>query len=878
MRLLADARERFRALFFRDRENRELEEELRFHIDMQIDKNIAHGMNPREARRQAHLRLGGLTPVREATRDARGVRWLDALIQDVRYGVRGIRANPLFTLSLVATLGLGIGASTAIFSVVDHILFRPLDLRDADRVVTLCETHESLRGACIASTPNVADWASRSRTLEEVGAARTGARTLWAGEGAQLVTVGIATPGFLRALGLTAALGRTFAEADMPHLGAAPVAMLTDEFWRLEFAGDPEVVGRTISLDGEDHIVIGVMSTREVPRLERARIWLPLPWDPATEANRQWRGFRTAARLAPAARPEEAEAELEVIQASLAAAYPDAVEGWGVSVRPMHEHVVGSVRPMLLLFLVGVAVVLIIVCVNMAGLLVARAISRHREMVVRTALGAGRGRITRQLLTETGLLAVLGGVAGALMALWGTRTLVALAPPGIPRIDEVTVDLRVLGFAFLMAAVSGVLFGVPPALRAGRLKVADVLRDGRGRPSGRSGNRLRRVLVAAQLALALMLVAGAGLLMKSFAGLLDWQPGFETERVLTFQVFPPQGSYENVEQILALYVELERQLSELPGVESVGTASAGPLFGGGDGATPFLVGGGADEDVRDAPSVAWYDVGPTYFETLGMPVLAGRGLNEFDGPSGRSVALINDAMARRYWPESTPLGSLLTLPNLDATVEIVGVVDDIDPFLPGVSAEPELYFSNRQRTRGATYFVVRTEIAPERLAAAVTDVVQGVNPDMVPVRLQPLNDLVAAQLVGPRFNMILVGLFALVALVLGAVGIYGVIAYAVEAQWREIGIRMALGAPRTRIVRRVFGEGLLLVGIGVGVGAAGALMFTRLMSGLLYGVSPTDPLSFAATAAVMVVVGLAACAAPAVRASRLDPMQALRRE
>lgn len=878
MRLLAELRERLRAILFRDRENRDLEEELQFHIEMQIEHNLGAGMSPEEARRQAHLRLGGLTPVREATRDARGVRWLEALIQDLHYGVRGMRVNPLFTLSLVVTLGLGIGASTAVFSVVDHILLRPLDLREADRIVTLCETHESLRGACIASTPNAVDWAARSQTLEAIGAARDEARTLRRGEGARLVTVGIATPGFLPALGLPPVLGRMFGEADMPHLGAGHVAVLTHEFWMSEFNGDADAIGTTISLDGEDHTLIGVLPQSAVPQLERARIWVPLPWDPATERFRQWRGFRTAARLAPEARPEEAQAELEVIQASLAAAYPDVVEGWGVTVRPLHEHVVGSVRPMLMMFLVAVAVVLLIVCVNTAGLLVARAVARHREMVVRTALGAARGRLTRQLLTETGLLAVLGGLLGALLAAWGTRSLVALAPPGIPRLESVTVDARVLGFAFLAAAVSGVLFGVPAALRAGRLEIADVLREGRSRPGGRSATRLRRVLVTAQLALALVLVAGAGLLMRSFAGLLDWQPGFETEHVLTFQVFPPQSTYENEDQVRALYVEMERQLSELPGVESVGTASAGPLFGGGDGAAPFFHGAGPTSNDSEAPSVAWYDVGPSYFETLGVPVVDGRGLSEVDGPSARPVALINAAMAQQHFPETSPLGALITLPALETIVEIVGVVGNVEPFLPGVAPEPELYFSNRQRTRRATYFVVRTGIPPQRLSGPVTDVVLGLNPDMVPVRLQPLTDLVGAQLVRPRFNMVLVGQFALLALVLGAVGIYGLIAYTVEAQRREIGIRMALGAPRARIMSWVLREGLLLVGIGVGIGAVGALMFTRLLSGLLYGVSPTDPLSLAATAAVMVTVGLVACAVPAIRASRFDPMLALRRE
>ena len=683
----------------------------------------------------------------------------------------------------------------------------------------------------------------------------------------------------MKALGLVASRGRLFGDGDMPHLGAPGVAVLTHEFWQSDLAGDPAAIGSTLSLDGEDHVVIGILpSNAVIPQERGARIWIPLPWDPATEQYRDWRGFGTAARLAPGRGVEEAQAELDVIQSSLAAAYPDAVEGWGVTVRPMHEQVVGSARPMLMMLLAAVGVVLLIVCANMAGLMIARASTRHRELVVRSALGAGRRRLAQQLLTESALLALLGGIVGAVVAAWGTRALVALAPPGIPRIDEVAMDLRVLGFAFATTAIAGIVFGLAPAIRAGRLDLADVLHQGRSRAATRDASRMRRTLVVAQLALGLVLMAGAGLLLKSFAGLLDWEPGFETEHVLTFQVFPPQDSYENDAEFLALYREMERRLTALPGVRFAGTTPAGPLFGGGDGAAPFLIEARPDQDPANTPSVLWYDVGPGYFETLGLPLLDGRALAEEDGPGAPLVAVINQAMARRFWPESSPVGATVTLPDLEATVRVVGVVGDVKPFLPGASPEPELYFSNRQKTRGAAYFALRTEIDPAQLTGPVTDIVQGIDPDMVPIRLEPLTELIDAQLVRPRFNMLLVGLFALVSLVLGAVGIYGLIAYTVEVRRHEIGIRMALGAERERVLGWVLREGMVLVSIGIGLGVVAALGFTRLLSGMLYGVSPGDPLALAGTALVLAAVGLAACAAPAVRASRLDPLLVLRRE
>jgi len=804
---------------------------------------------------------------------------MDQLISDVRYAVRLLSKSPLFAISSIAVLGLGIGASTAVFSVVDHVLLRPLAIEEANRVVTICETHESLRGACVASTPDVIDWQSHSRTLESFGAARTQVRTLRGSDRTRLINAGIATPGFLPALGIRAATGRLFGPADMPPGATGRVAVLTHEFWQSELGGASDVEGRTLTLSGEEFEVIGVLPPGvRVPRQDGADVWLPLPWDPAREEDRDWRGFRTVARLVPGTSIEQAQAELEVIQAQLAASYPETVEGWGVTVRPMLDFVVGGARQTLLLFLGAVGIVLLIVCVNMAGLLLARATGRSLEMVVRSALGARPRRLARQLLTESVVLAVLGGALGALLAVWGTDAFVALAPPGIPRIDEVSVDLRVLAFAFVVAAATGVVSGLAPVLSAGRIDLAQALREGRTFSTRRRAEHARRGLVVAELAMATMLLTGAGLLIRSFAGLLDWTPGFETEHVLTFQVFPPAGTYEEPDQVLALYRELEGRLAALPGVASVGTASAGPLFGGGDGAAPFLIEGRPGQDPAHLPSVLWFDASPGYFETLGVPLVEGRMFGEDDGASAEAVAVVNRAMARRYWPESSPLGEVLTMSELDATVRIVGVVGDVQPFDPDEVAQPEVYFSNRQRTRWATYFVLRTTTDPGALAGPATAAVQEVDPGIVPIRLQALPDLAATEVVRPRFEMLLVGLFAAIALVLAMVGVYGVIAYTVEQRRYEIGVRMALGAGRAHVVRWVVRDGLRLALLGGVLGLVGALAFGRVLGSMLYGVSPTDPLANGVMTAALMLAAIAASTIPAIRASRVDPLESLRQE
>ncbi len=803
---------------------------------------------------------------------------MDRLILDLRFALRQLARSPGFTAAAVLVLGVGIGGSTAIFGAVDNILFRPLDLPDSDRLVWLCEDHP--RETCFGvSPPNAEAWAERAETLDAVGLGRGTSFRMATADGTQGVYGGLATPGLFRALAVSPARGRLLRDEDMLPLGAGRVAVVSHGFWQTELGGS-ELPGATLTLNGEPYAVVGVLPEGvDVPHLEGVRVWTPLQFDPSAEEFRDWRGFHGYGRLAAAASVMDAESELGRIQASLAETYPESVRGWGARVTTMKDRLVGPARPLLLLFLGAVALVLLIVSVNLAGLLLARATTRERELAVRVALGADRAVVARQLAVEAGMLAVLGAVAGAVVALWTTDAFVALAPSDVPRIDEVGVDLRVLAFAVAVSFGSATLFGLAPVLRLRSFNAAAALKDARGGGRGRRETRLRRALVVTELSLALVLVLSAGLLLRSFGTLAAWDPGFEYDRLFTFQLYPYQAGYED-EALAAFYRGARERFEAIPGVEVVGSASAGPLFGGSDGATPFLVVGQPEPPLQDAPRVRWYDAGPGYFPTLGVEIMEGRNIREDDRYGSTPVALVNQTMAREHWPAGSPVGALLVLPQWTTQVEVVGVVPDFRPFLPEEAVEPAIYVSNRQYLRGASFFLLRIagDGDPTEVAAVVRSAVTELEPQISPVSMMTLEERLAGRLRGPRFNALLVALFAIIALVLGAAGIYGVMAYAVALRSREIGIRMALGAARQEVLRSILSEGLRLTAAGLVFGLAGAVFFIRLLRGLLHGVSAADPWTFIGTIVVLGLAALAATVMPALRASRTDPVQALRSE
>lgn len=810
-----------------------------------------------------------------------------SLASDVRHALRSLRRAPAYTAIAVGVLAIGVGASTGTFAVVDHILFEPLALPDSERLVTLCETHLKMREWCGLSPVNATDWAASSRTLDALGVARGASVSLRADDGhARGVAGGIATPGFFHALGLVPQAGRLLSADDQPPSGDGHAVLISAAFWQRALGGDPAAVGRTLRLDDQTYRVVGVLPEgARVPRLDWVEVWMPLPFDPRDEANRDWRGFVSAGRLAPGATLAAAQAELAALRGELERAHPEALRGWGVRVQRMRDYLTADVRPLLLVFLAAVGLLLLVVCTSLSNLLLARLSTRQLELAVRTALGASRAALARQLLAESALVSLLGGGLGFLVATACVRLFVALAPPGVPRLEEVTVDARAFAFCLAASLLVQLLVAAAASLQQ-RRALATVTRQRAEQGATRSGVRLRRALVAAEVALAVVLLAAAGLLLRSFGNLLAWDPGFDTERLLLFQTFLSQEKYAEPEQLRALYRRLEGALTALPGVRAVATGSSGPVFGGGDGATAILAGGAATSE--HAPTAPWFDVGPTYFSTLGLPVVEGRAFAERDDASATKVLLVNQTLARRLRADGKVVGARLRLPELAADVrssdgeafagEIVGVVADVPAFEAGHPPEPALYIPNRQRPRWGTFFLLRTTGDPRALAELVTRSLAQVDPGIAPSHLSTLTDEVALRLERPRFSLGVVAAFAAVSLLLGMAGVYGVVGYTVSLRRHELGIRMALGAAPAAVLRQVLASGLRMVAIGGVSGVAAALLLTRLLRDLLYGVLPADPLAFGGTAVVIAASALAACLAPALRASRVDPNLALRAE
>lgn len=799
---------------------------------------------------------------------------LMAVIQDARYALRTLVKRPGFTAAAVLTLALGIGATTAIFSVVNSILFRPLPIAAADRVVTLCETNPAVAGFCVASPPNVADWSDQSTTFESLGLARGWPFIMQTDAGVEGISGGIATPGFFHVLRFTPHLGRLFVEEDLLE-GNNRVVVLSHGMWRSEFGSDASVIGRTIRLDNEPYQVIGVLGPdARAPQMEDFELWAPLDFNPRDEQERGWRGFRTLGRLRDGISLAAARSDMATITDRLALQYPETNAGWGVRIIPLREHLVGSTRPLLLTFLGAVGFVLLIGCANVANLLLARTAGRRRELAVRTALGAERGRLVQFMMGESGVLSLVGAGVGIVLAFAAVKLFVALAPGTIPRLDEVSIDGRALGFAVLVAAVTTLVFGLVPALQAAKLNLGQTLKEGEQKHTDRSNLRLRNALIVSEVTLAVVLLVGAGLLVQSFVTLLSWEPGFDREHLLTVWLLGSSGKYSSGDEVGSMFEQAAEEVRVLPSVVAVGATSAGPLFGGRE--TGEFVIEGWEEAGSDGPVARWYDVDTGYFPTLGLPLLAGRQFTNSDDRNAPLVAVVNETMAQRYWPGQDPLGRQVTYEG--RTMTLVGVVGDVQPFLKGAPVEPEIYWPKRQSPRWATFLVIRTNTDPLATVPIVRDRLQAVDPDMQVSGFATLNQLAGRQLVRPRFNMFLVGAFALVAIALTAVGIYGVVAYSVAQRTQEIGVRVALGAHRGAIVRWVVGKGMGPTLGGLLLGLGGAFAVTRVLASLLYGVRPTDPLTFAVTALFVAGVSLLACYVPAWRATKIDAVVALRQE
>jgi predicted permease len=789
---------------------------------------------------------------------------MESLLNDLRFTIRQLFRHRGYTLAAVLTLGLGLGASTAIFSVVSGVILRPLPFSDPSELMTICERHPSVEGFCIASPPNVEDWRAAA-TLREIGIARDWGFRVSVGDRAEPVNGGLATAGYFAALGVRPALGRLMQPDE--YGPSRRVVVLSDAIWRVRFGGDSTLVGRTIALDGDPHLVIGVLPPGlQVPHLEWVELWASLPFDPRDEENRRWRGFQTVARLAPDATREAATAELATIARRLGEQYPETNREWSVAVRDLRESLVGDVRSRLFVFLGAVGLVLLLGCANLANMTLARTANRTQELAVRSALGATRARVARLLLLESALLSLAGAALGVALAGWGVDFFVALAPPGIPRLADVGVDWRVLVFALGLTTLTALLIGGVPAFQGARADLAPHLNAARiVRGSGRGA------LVGVGAAIAVMLLAGAALLGRAFAHLMAWDPGFDRRGVAVAWTGVSPGTYPDVAAVRGVYAAALDAVRALPGVTSVSLASASELFGGTETGTVRAAG-------SDSAVVRWYDVGPEYFTTLGVPLRAGRDFSAADRDGAAPVAIVNQTLARRLWPGRSPIGERLETTEVGSALTVVGVVADVQPFQPDQAARPEVYWPFFQQTRWGAFVVVRTGAGAPGVAAALRDRLREVSAELEPSRVSTLDDLVNRRLVSPRFNLLLLGSFAAVALLLAAIGTAGLVAYRVSHQVREIGIRLALGATAGGVVGRFVLDGGRLVAVGVGAGAVGAFALSRFLRAMLAGVSPTDPVAFGGVIAGMLAIGLVSAWIPARRASRIPPQEALRAE
>jgi predicted permease len=806
---------------------------------------------------------------------------MEAMLQDIRYALRTLRKSPLFALTVIATLGVGIGANTAIFSFVDVLLLRPLPYASPERLVAVWEDFSATGGPAQEwfTPPDFRDVRDRATTLDAVSMYIGWTPSLTGAGEPERLTGAVVSANHFAMLGAQPALGRAFTEDDASAGGS--VVVLSHALWQRRFGGTADVLGRTLSLNGQPFTVVGVMAADFRPAMLAAEIWRPYTAAAFSAGCQESRGcyvLRVLARIAPGSTVEQARSELSEMARRIVEQYPGEKAGMNFLVVPLHEQLAGPVKPALLALIGAVGLLLVIACVNIANLLLARAGGREREVALRAAIGAGRGAILRQLLTESVALGVAGGAAGVVLAYWGVDVLRALTPSGTPRIEDVAVDARVLLFAFGLSLVTGVLFGLAPALQLSRPDLARTLREGGARASG-AHNRTRRILVVSELALALTLLAGAGLLMRSFARLQAVDPGFDAENVLTVNLLPPATSYAGPPQFMAFYDELLERLRRRPGVRAVGASTITPLSGSNTDTGFLIEGRPVPQDRTEAP-VAWYrQVTPGYFEAMRMRIVAGRGISEDDRADAPPVVVINETMARRYWPNEDPIGKRISGEGQDGPwVTVVGVVRDVRH--NGLDQAPlvEMYLPFEQQPGRGMTLVVRTARDPLALASAVREEVRAIDPDLPLGATASLEQLVGRSVALPRLYLTFFGFFAFVALLLAAIGIYGVTAHAVAQRTQEIGIRMALGAQRTDVVGMIVRQSAVLVGAGLAFGLALALLLSRALGSLLFDLSPTDPLTYAIIAAVLAAVAMLASWMPARRATRVDPLVALRTE
>jgi putative ABC transport system permease protein len=861
----------------------DLDDELAFHREMLVEKLRAEGRSLEESRRLAAIQLGGATQIQEAYRDQRNLPFLETLMQDVRYGVRVLRRSPGFTTAAVLTLALGIGANTAIFTIVDAVLLRPLPFSEPDRLVTVGDREPDGTSSNVGYV-TLAEWRERSRTFAALTLMRSWQPTLFVnGEAERLAAVRVSW-NYFDMMQVRPALGRTFTpDEDKPDRWR--VVMLSDALWRRRFGADPSIVGRTIVMNDREYRVVGVLPPTFQPLdaakfYTAAEIWAPLGYDAAfRDACRGCRHLRAFGRLKPGVSLEQATAEMNALREQQRRENPNEYEDGSIAVVPLQRAITGDVRTALFVLLAAVAFVLLIACANVANLLIARSLVRQREIVLRTVLGAARSRIVRQLMTESAILSVAGAVLGVVLAAFTVRVLAGVAPVSLPRLEEAAVDGRVLAFAALLTAVCALLFGIAPAFRSGRTGAQQALAiDSRTSTGGAS--RARSFLVVADLALALVLLAGAGLMLRTVSQLTKANPGFNPSHVLTLQFSLVGKVYAEDPAVVAFQDQFVQRVRALPGVESVALAGQIP-FGGNYDCRGFHARGFMKANTIDDPCIETYGVTPDYLRVMGIHLRGGRFFDERDTASGQQVLVVSETTAREVWGGANPIGTEVRIGSADEGPwrTVVGVVADAHHADVTTPVSASLYMPQTQFTESYLVAVVKTATSdPASLAPPVRAVIRELDPATPVFGIATLESLVADAGAQHVFVMQLLSGFAAVAVLLASIGLYGVVSYTVAQRTREVGIRVALGAKRADVVRLVLSRGAGLVVVGLGAGLVAALLATRFLGSLVFGVSPEDPITFTTAVGVLTVVALGAHLIPVRRALRVDPATALRQE
>jgi len=893
MPMLSQITSFLRNVFGQQRSDRELDAEVRSYVDLLAEEKMRHGMDPEAARRAARIELGGIEQVKENVREVRAGAWLDSLLQDLRYGVRMLARNLGFTAVAVLTLALGIGATTAIFSVVYGVLLRPLPYRDSNRIMSVFEITSAGRPSRLAD-PNFDDFRDQSRSFQAIAKYGNNVVSVSGARQPTRTSVANVSPDFLKVFGVQPILGRDFSAGDAKK-GAGPTVLVSYGYWKQQLGSPQDLSQSHLKIDGAVFSVIGVLPAGfRFP--SDVDLWLPADLD-GENPSRTSHNYSSVGRLRDGVTVEQANREISAIARRIhdtSSEQGDYLLKDGIVV-PLQDSITGKARSPLLVLLGAVGFLLLVACANVANLLLAQASVRERELAVRSALGAARGRLVRQFLTEALLLSMVGGGLGVLGAFWGVAGLVALAPENLPHLDSVSISIPVLAFAFLLSTAVAAGLGAFIAIRATSGDMRKGLEQGgRGQAGARGNQRVGRMIVAAQIAITLVLVVGAGLLGRSLLKVLEVNPGFRVDKIVAMDVSLPWVEDPKAKAAQAIFFSnLIDRLKQIPGVRKVGAISALPMEDGGglpdgrfllmtqnelpktaDGFAPLL---------QQKERVGSADFGVAteeYFQALGIPLIRGRIFDQRDGPNSPHIAVISESLARERWPNQDPIGHTIEFGNMDGDLRlltIVGIVGDVRDYGLDTPPRPTVYVDLFQRPRSAVTLTMLSDADTRLVTSAARGILQDLDPE-IPTKFQTFSQIYSDSLGSRRFNVILIGFFGIVALLLATAGVFGVMAYSVSRRTREIGVRVALGASSSDVLRMILRQGLRTIFIGAAIGIVGSLALTRTLESLLFGVNATDPLTFAAVTLLLVGTALLACYIPARRATRVDPMVALRHE